>query len=64
MAKPDQVQDDRLRALFEQAQGALRTGKATEAVHTLVEALYRLLELKPELSSENPNPSPALRFPS
>ena len=63
MARPDQVQDDQLREFFEQAQGAMRTGKPNEAVNAVVSALYRLLELKPELNSEELEPRPGWKMP-
>lgn len=63
MPRPDQVQDEQLRARFEEAQHLMRSGKATEAVHTVVDALNRLLELKPELASESLEPRPGWKMP-
>lgn len=63
MPKPDQVEDPRLRELLEEAQGSMRTGKANDAVKTIVDALYRLLELKPELASEQLEPRPGWKMP-
>ena len=63
MARPDQVQDDQLRDLFVEAQGSMRTGQANEAVKSVVRALYRLLELKPELTTEELEPRPGWKMP-
>ena len=62
MAKPDQIKDDALRALIENALTNMRQNKPTEAVHTLVSALHRLLELKPELKSEKLEPRPGWKM--
>lgn len=62
MAKPDQIKDDALRALVETAQSNMRQSKSTEAVHVLVDALYRLLELKPELKAEKLEPRPGWKM--
>jgi len=63
MAKPDQVSDQALREMLEHAQQELRKNQATDAVHTLVKALFRLLELKPELITENMQPRPDWKIP-
>lgn len=63
MPRPDQVQDEQLRESFEEVQRLMRSGKATEAVHTVVGALKRLLELKPELASESLEPRPGWKMP-
>ena len=63
MARPDQVQDEKLRELFVEAQTSMRTGKANEAVNAVVSALYRLLELKPELTTEELEPRPGWKMP-
>lgn len=62
MPRPDQVQDAELRGMFEQTQAALRSGQANDAVHTVVDALHRLLELKPELASEQLEPRPGWKM--
>ncbi len=63
MARPDQVQDEELRELFVDAQGSMRTGQANDAVKTVVKALHRLLELKPELKTEELEPRPGWKMP-
>ncbi|MCY3859414.1 MAG: hypothetical protein OXG25_10965 [Gammaproteobacteria bacterium] len=63
MARPDQVQDEELRELFVDAQGSMRTGQANDAVKTVVKALHRLLELKPELTTEELEPRPGWKMP-
>lgn len=63
MARPDQVLDEELRELFVDAQGSMRTGKANDAVKTVVKALNRLLELKPELTTEEHEPRPGWKIP-
>lgn len=63
MPRPDQVQDQQLRELFEQSQQNLRTGKPNEAVNAIVDALFKLLELKPELASEQLEPRPGWKVP-
>ena len=51
MAKPDQVQDERLRGMFADAFAHMRGGRPTDAVRTVVGAFSYLLELKPNLIS-------------
>ena len=51
MAKPDQVQDERLRGMFTDAFAHMRGGRPTDAVRTVVGAFSYLLELKPNLIS-------------
>ncbi len=63
MARPDQVHDARLRELFECAQASMRERQPTVAVKTLVDAFYRLLELKPGLSTEEVEPRPGWKMP-
>lgn len=63
MARPDQVQDEKLRELFVDVQGSMRSGKANDAVKSVVQALYRLLELKPELTTEELEPRPGWKIP-
>ncbi|MYB38388.1 MAG: hypothetical protein F4Y26_13630 [Gammaproteobacteria bacterium] len=63
MARQDQIQDERLRDLIGTAHGSMRTGAPTEAMQTLVEALYRLIELKPELATEQLEPRPGWKMP-
>ena len=63
MARPEQVQDEQLREFFVDAQASMRTGKANEAVKSVVSALYRLLELKPELTTEELEPRPGWKMP-
>ena len=63
MPRPDQVQDEVLRDLFVKTQERMRAGQANEAVKTVVEALNRLLELKPELVTEELEPRPGWKMP-
>ena len=52
MARPDAVENDELRAMFEQARDHMKAGQASEAVHVLADAFLRLIELEPEMLSE------------
>ena len=63
MPRPDQVKDQQLQGHFSAAQQAMRTGQANEAVENVVAALYRLLELKPELVTEELEPRPGWKMP-
>ena len=62
MPRPDQVQDAQLRASFESVQQCLRTRKPDEAVKLTVKALFQLLELKPELKTEESEPRPGWKI--
>ena len=62
MPRPDQVQDEHLRDLLTQTQSLLRQRDGTQAVKSVVEALYALLELKPELVSEEVEPRPGWKM--
>lgn len=63
MPRPDQVADQQLREHFEEAQRSMRAGQGTTAVHTVVDAFKRLLELKPELATESLEPRPGWKMP-
>ena len=63
MAKPSQIEDKALRTLVETAQSQMRQNQATEAVHTLVDALYRLIEIRPELATDKLEPRPGWKIP-
>jgi hypothetical protein len=52
MARPEQIENEELRRLVEEAHGQMRRGKGTEAVRKLGRAFLLLLELKPELLEE------------
>jgi hypothetical protein len=53
MAKPDQVNDEKLRTLLTGAFANMRAGKPTDAVHQCADAFLYLLELKPEIKTES-----------
>ena len=63
MAQPDQIQDAELRQLVADAYGLMRGNKPTDAMRSLVAALYRLLEVKPELATEQLEPRPGWKMP-
>ena len=48
MAKIEQIQDDKIRALVDQARSDYRSGNCTESVHNSVEALLLLIEKQPD----------------
>ena len=49
MARHEQIKDEGLRALMDEAHRQLRQGKATDAVHTLSDAFVSMLRDHPEL---------------
>ena len=49
MPRPDQIQNEELRALVVSGHECMRNRKAAEAVRALSDAFLLLLELKPEL---------------
>ena len=63
LARKDQIKDPKLKALIDEAHGLMRRNQPTEAMHGLVAALYRLLELKPELATEQLEPRPGWKMP-
>ena len=63
MARPDQVNDEQLRERLVAVQDAMRTGKANDAVKLVVQALFRLLEIKPELVTQEIEPRPGWKIP-
>ena len=63
VARTDQIQDERLRELVVAAHRAMRDNEPTEAMHGLVEALYRLLEVNPALATEQIEPRPGWKLP-
>lgn len=63
MPRPDQVNDEQLREQLTSVQSAMRSGQANEAVERVVDALYRLLEIKPELVTEELEPRPGWKMP-
>lgn len=63
MAKPDQIQDEKLRTLVADAHGLMRGNRPTDAMQGLVKALYRLLEVKPALTTEQLEPRPGWKMP-
>lgn len=64
MAKPEQVHDERLRGMLQDAHGHMRAGKADVAVRRLVEAFMHLLELKPEIKDATVTPRPGVTMPA
>ena len=62
MARQDQIKDTALRDLINEAHGLMRRNKPTDAMHGLVDALYRLIELKPELATEQLEPRPGWKM--
>ena len=63
MAKPDQIKDAKLRELVADAHGLMRGNRPTDAMQGLVAALQRLLEVKPELATEQLEPRPGWKMP-
>ena len=63
MARQDQINDTQLRELIDAAHGLMRRNQPTDAMRGLVAALYRLLELKPELAAEQLEPRPGWKMP-
>ena len=63
MSRVDRIQDEKLRALVQDAFGIMRRNQPTEAMHGLVVALYRLLEVRPELATEQLEPRPGWKMP-
>ncbi len=63
MTREEKIEDAALRDLLVGARASMRQGQSTEAMHGLVEGLYRLLELKPELATEQLEPRPGWKMP-
>ncbi len=63
MPRPDQIQNEELRALVESGHECMRNRKAAEAVRAVVEAFLLLLELKPELVSKTVEFRPGRSMP-
>ena len=49
MARHEQIKDESLRSLVDEAHRQLRQGKATDAVHTLSDAFVGMLRAHPDL---------------
>jgi len=62
MPKHDQVVDEQLRGLLEQAHQDMRTGKGTDAVRTLSDAYVYMLNSHPELMDEQIEPRPGFKM--
>ena len=62
MPRPEQVQDERLRGILQEVQQSLRQRDGTQAVHKVVDALFALLDLKPELVTEEVEPRPGWKM--
>ncbi len=52
MAKPEDIQNEELRAILTDAFADVRSGRASEAVHKVSDAMLLLIELKPEILKE------------
>ena len=63
MGRQDRIEDEKLRGLIDDAHGRMRRNQPTEAMRALVDALYRLIELKPELATEQLEPRPGWKMP-
>ena len=63
MARQDRIKDEALRGLIDDAHALMRRNQPTDAMRTLVRALYRLIELKPELATEQLEPRPGWKMP-
>ena len=62
MAKIDQIQDDQMRALIDQARSDYRSGNSTESVHNSVEALLLLMQKQPEFIQMQRIPNTPIRL--
>lgn len=63
MPRPEQISDPELRQLVISTQEYMRKGEANEAVNSIIDAMYRLLEVKPELVTEKLEPRPGWKVP-
>lgn len=63
MAKPDQIQDARLRQMVTDAFDQMRANDPTQAVHSLAGAFMYLLEIKPEIVEEKIEPRAGWKMP-
>ncbi len=62
MAKHDQVVDNELRGLLEQAHQDMRNGKGNDAVRELSDAYLYMLKLRPEMLEEQMEPRPGFKM--
>ena len=62
MAKVEQIQDAKLRALIDQARSDYRSGNSTESVHNSVEALLHLIQNKPDFIQMRRDPNTPIRM--
>lgn len=62
MPTHDQIVDDDLRALIDQAHQDMRNGKGDDAVRTLSDAFLSMLNMKPELLAEQIEPRPGFKM--
>ena len=62
MAKIEQIQDDKIRALVDQARTDYRSGNSTESVHNSVEALLLLIQKKPDFIQMERTPNTPIRM--
>ena len=62
MAKVEQIQDDEIRALVDQARIDYRSGNSTESVHNSVEALLLLMQKKPDFIQMERIPNTPIRM--
>lgn len=61
MAKIEQIQDETIRALVDQARSDYRSGNSTESVHKSVEALLLLMQNKPDFIQMERIPNTPIR---
>ena len=62
MPKHDQVVDDELRALIDQAHQDLRNGKGNDAVRTLSDAYLYIMHKTPSMLDEEIEPRPGFKM--
>lgn len=62
MAKAEQIQDEKLRDLIDQARSNYRSGNSTESVHNSVEALLLLIQKQPDFIQMQRIPNTPLRL--
>lgn len=62
MAKVEQIQDEKLRALIDQARTNYRSGNSTESVHNSVDALLLLIQKQPDFIQMQRIPNTPIRL--
>ena len=61
MAKVEQILDDKMHTLVNEARIAYRGGQSTESVHKSVEALLAVLQKQPDIFYLQPTPDTSVR---